>query len=493
MNQSERQPLASERDTNVRQLLCLLPPEILVCIVLDLIHTPHRDVKTQSIEQHRHPYMIEHALIVLSSNWVHMLAVCAHIRAILQATPSLWSFIDAAWKLAFIEECLARSASLPLTIVCFRHQGSMDTLLSRGNLSQASTIQLENRFTVHQPTSWSEEFNNRMPLLRHLTMLWGQLKLRKTLLGGAFDNIQTLRVSNARLYDPVIMPRLTHLSLELVAIEGRNYDILLETLISALMLEVLYLNMVKHKGRKRDLLADEKWEAASITLSHLRILSLRDTAILLWRVLRVLPNPSSQLCVNVIDIGFPWEQNPEWNQASWLILDRIRQYWRATSGNTLLPGGIFNASSYEIACMFESSADGMNATEANTSTLPPCLFYHAACLIAPQHTHMEDLVKVRLEMDQMWFSLEDAPLLNSLSNIGKLVLEHITPQSLPRLKGLQAWLRKRKELGHPVCTLLFLADATVHADQLRSQLQELADEAGPIGHGYVQDVDIHWE
>jgi hypothetical protein len=143
--------------------------------------------------------------------------------------------------------------------------------------------------------------------------------------------------------------------------------------------------------------------------------------------------------------------------------------------------------------MFDSSVDGMNVTEVNTSTSPPCLFYHAACLIAPQNTHMEDFVKVRLEMDQMWFSLEDAPLLNSLSNIEELVLEHITPQSLPRLKGLQAWLRKRKELGHPVCTLLFLAYTTVHADQLRSQLQELADEVGPIGHGYVQDVDIHWE
>jgi hypothetical protein len=70
-----------------------------------------------------------------------MLAICQHIRKILQDTPQLWSFIDANWNPALVKECLTRSATCPLTINLIT-QRALHLLLSLGVLRRATFVDM---------------------------------------------------------------------------------------------------------------------------------------------------------------------------------------------------------------------------------------------------------------------------------------------------------------------------------------------------------------
>jgi hypothetical protein len=222
---------------------CRMPPDILLRILELVIHVEQKEKEESSQGSNDWKDIAKQHV-----SWVRILSTCTHIRAVALSFPSLWTNIDLNRKSKWIKMCLARSASVLLSICC--RGGSKSAVLPNRKLAslfmRSKSICLAD-ITPEVTTVLHESLARPMPHLRvlhYLSLPEDRFTLRQQFLAGETSSLTKLVLGHLILHSQGLhFPNLVFLGLSKVDVEN-SIERILRLVSTAPRLRELYISNI---------------------------------------------------------------------------------------------------------------------------------------------------------------------------------------------------------------------------------------------------------
>jgi hypothetical protein len=232
--QAETHMRALQTQRNALTLLCRLPEDVLIHVLVLLIRSGHADVP--EVMSKARPLSTESATSEQTRSWTQVMGVCTHLRAVTVSCPLLWSYIDLDQNHpAWMQTRLERARRSPLVVNARSNLNAwlgsplelLGTILSRANnvcffLQDAQPV---------EAVVLNAVLNAPAPhlcglVLAHPTGIVFQLSPQ--FLGGTTVKLTRLVLQGVMLSrDLPFLPALIHLDVHLLILQGELKRLLL--------------------------------------------------------------------------------------------------------------------------------------------------------------------------------------------------------------------------------------------------------------------------
>jgi hypothetical protein len=282
--------------------LCRLPIDILHR-VFDFCELSERLFVEENVRGGGHPHRRQ-------SQWVHLINICTHTRAIALATPVLWTWIDLN-RTRWTELCLSRAEQCPLRIFYSGdgHWSHPEAAVRRKKLVELLPRALEIDVAlawlrIEETDAIEAVLNSKLPYVRNLAFTYDWLKrgpplapahiISPSFLGGSSSSLLTLKLGKIMLTSGSIqLPRLIRLELGKVIVQQR-FQIVLDFLAHAPCLEHVDLGQLSLEA------VDKNEHFRPIHLPALHTLAYGAEASWVVPLIHLLPTPSHELSATMI-------------------------------------------------------------------------------------------------------------------------------------------------------------------------------------------------
>jgi hypothetical protein len=228
---------------------------------------------------------IHHATAIFS--------ICTHLRNLALASPSLWKYIDIAWRKEWRKLCLKRSCRCELVIMCEQGwmRGTLERLISLKDRAREIYIQ-DSPPSLHQSIQ-PLVIQKDLPHLRTLLYCAEEdipTQLDASFLAGNTSSIVNLHLFHVNIPASISIPALVHLRLTHVTCESHP-ACLIQTIERSPLLEHLHIHDVAWSNYES--------RCRRIVLPHLESLSLRGQVNLVAMLMQHLPDPSRRIDIRI--------------------------------------------------------------------------------------------------------------------------------------------------------------------------------------------------
>jgi hypothetical protein len=174
--QDEVDALAAEERTlnsrrNTLSPLCRLPSEVLCHVLRAAAHSGYRHAAG-----YRRPEEFGDLRLLYgaATNWTRVTSICAHIRHVAVSWPVLWTRIDLGWDPSWVQLCIARASSLPISLNLHEDLGVNYSLYMHLLLHRAQELTIHNLSTFVHNSVVLAYLQQPLPNLRSLCLSPGR-------------------------------------------------------------------------------------------------------------------------------------------------------------------------------------------------------------------------------------------------------------------------------------------------------------------------------
>jgi hypothetical protein len=310
----ERELQRLRADRNSLTIITRVPAEVLILVC--------KELRSSS----RHPGALN-----------SFLNTCRYIYRTGISTPELWTYLNSAWGPDWLNLCMARAHSLPLTVLydtMGRHKRHEEldysTLVSR-----ASVVDIDYSSSVPLPITIKKALQSRAPLMESITIRSShqhRFGFGNHLIGGTCGSLQSLNLTHAVLSQAPDLPSLRNLVLTSCLLQIDCFIQMLEVspLLEDVRLDDIDLGLESYFTPEHDTVVPKL-----VNLQKLSISQHRQEPV--PTLLEIMSHPSSSLELNL----WPFTHEGSWTtvlaSSSHSIVAYMEHFWKSATGQDKLP------------------------------------------------------------------------------------------------------------------------------------------------------------